>query len=112
MYWNILIIAKPEDYQTIKEYFYRVIPNRAANNILLPYIRISRNQVLINSGLCTIEIFPWYGEYRWRGYKAQLVYIPDELFEDLDTFALFRINAIEGTVRSVSDILRRISHEV
>ena len=109
MYWRILIVAKPEDYQTIKEYFYRIIPNRAANNILLPCIRVTQNQVFINSGLCTIEIFPWHGNYKWRGYKAQLVYLPDDLFEDLDTLALFKINAIDGTVRPVSDILRRVN---
>lgn len=106
MNWNILIIAEPEIYDQIVDYYYKIIPHRMGD-IALPYIRKMKGEAHIHSGVVTIDLYPWNGMYHWRGYKSDLVYIPKALFDDRDLLAQFQINAIYGTVLPVENILMR-----
>jgi hypothetical protein len=93
-----MIIAPCSDYSAICAHFKKLIPS----------IRISKDCMYISSGLVNIEIYPWRGNYHWRGHKVDLVYVPKEVMEDLDTLALFQINAIQGIVLPIEIIERRL----
>lgn len=94
MYWRIMIIAPPGDFEDICNHFKK----------LCPVVRRSRYEMHVDSGLASIDVYPWHGEYHWRGYKADLIYVPDEVMEDTEVLSEFRINAILGTVRPLQQI--------
>ena len=98
MFWKIMIIAPEDKYLAICEYFKKIVPGT----------RMSRDVMSIYSGLVNIEVYPWRGNYHWRGHKANLIYVPQEVMEDLDTLALFKINAVYGTVLPITYIERRV----
>ena len=98
MFWKIIIIISEEEYSTIYSYFKKIVPN----------IRISKDLTIINNELLNIEIYPWRGHYHWRGHKADLIYVPREIIEDLDILSLFQINAIHGAVLPIDIIKWRI----
>ena len=89
-----MIIAPPGDFERICNHFKK----------LCPVTRLSRDNMHVDSGLASIDIYPWNGNYHWRGYKADLIYVPDDVMENEEILAEFRINAILGTVRPLQQI--------
>lgn len=94
MYWRIMIIAPEGDFEDICNHFKK----------LCPVTRRSRDELHIDSGLVSIDVYPWRGEYHWRGRKADLIYIPDEAIKNEEIRAEFQINAILGAVRPLQQI--------
>lgn len=98
MYWRIMIVAPEGDFEDICNHFKE----------LCPITRRTRYELHIDSGLLSIDIYPWHGEYHWRGHKADLIYIPDEAMENEEIRAKFQNNAILGAVKPLQQIKWRI----
>lgn len=98
MFWKIMIIAPGDEYPAICTYFKKIVSDT----------RSSKDSTIVYSGLLNIEIYPWRGNYHWRGHKADLIYVPREIIEDLDILSLFQINAIHGAVLPIDTIKWRI----
>lgn len=94
MYWRIMIIAPEGDFEDICNYFKK----------LCPVTRRSRDELHIDSGLISIDVYPWRGKYHWRGHKADLIYIPDEAMKNEEIRTEFQINASLGAVRPLQQI--------
>ena len=99
MYWRIMIIAPKDEYILIR--------NKLSETFLNG--KCSRDEATFISDGLIVTLYPWNGNYHWRGHKADLIYIPQDAWDDLDTRALFQINAIAGSVHPLEQLKWRIS---
>ena len=98
MYWKIMIIAHENEYLAMCEYFKKIVPGT----------RVSRDMMIIYSGLVNIEIYPWRGHYHWRGHRADIIYIPTELIGDIEIYTEFMTNTIDGIILPLENIKRKL----
>ena len=88
MIWRIMIIAPWEQYKLYRDKLSETFLNG----------RCSKDESTFISDGLIITLYPWKGTYKWRGHKADLIYIPDDAWNDLDIRSLFQNNAILGAV--------------
>lgn len=94
--WKILIITK--NYENISNYFYQFSYNKRHH---------SKFETYIETEFLTIKIYPYFeSPYNFRGEKANLLYIEDELYENQDLRWIYAIMTPYGTVRPLSDLIK------
>ena len=87
MIWNIMIITK--DYDEYVEMFRQ-------RKEYIDYCKFSKDLTDIYSGFTHIVIMNFISPYQFRGYRAHLVYIDDDLINDKELKAIILPCIIQG----------------
>ena len=87
MIWNIIIITK--DYDEYVEFFRN-------KNEYINYWKSTKTMTEIHSGFTCIIIMKYTSQYQFRGYRAHLVYIDDDLIKNEELKEILLPCVIQG----------------